>query len=132
MKTLKLQKTQHNTKIGSKCPFYSPNVTEDCLLELDGEVIGFYIKDLNNYNKQLTKLISIANKEFQSDNVPKQEMSRGPQGSKKDKLQRQLNGNKLVTQFSTILGSRAPKPHMRQPYASRSLIHQNRKITNLC
>jgi len=127
MKTIKLHKQEHNVKIGKDCPYYEPNITEDCMLELDGEVIGFYIKDVSKYSKKLSQLISISNKEFRTDNVTKQEMSRGPQGTKKDKLQREKDGKNLVTQFSTILGSVAPKPHMRRPYPTISSVHREKK-----
>jgi len=127
MKTIKLHKQEHDVKIGKDCPYYEPNITEDCMLELDGEVIGFYIKDVSKYSNKLSQLISISNKEFRSDNVPKQEMSRGPQGTKADKLQRQKEGKNLVTQFSTILGSVAPKPHMRRPYPTISSVHRENK-----
>jgi hypothetical protein len=50
-------------------------------------------------------------------------MSRGPQGSKKDKLERAAKGINLVTQYSTILGSVPPKPHMRRPYPTISSVH---------
>ena len=127
METIKLQQVEHNVKIGQQCPYYEPNITRDCLLEADGEIVGFYIADIGKYSTRLTQLIAIANKEFRSDNVPKQEMSRGPQGSKKDKAKRQATGKTLVTQYSTILGSRAPKPHMRMPYPSMSSVHQDKK-----
>ena len=127
MKTIKLHKQEHDVQIGKDCPYYEPNITEDCMLELDGEVIGFYIKDVSKYSNKLSQLISISNKEFRSDNVPKQEMSRGPQGTKADKLQRQKEGKNLVTQFSTILGSVAPKPHMRRPYPTISSVHRENK-----
>lgn len=127
MKTIKLHKQEHNVKIGKDCPYYEPNIKEDCLLEVDGEVVGFYINDVSNYSNKLSQLISISNKEFRSDNVPKQEMSRGPQGTKKDKLQRKKEGKNLVTQFSTILGSVAPKPHMRRPYPTISSVHRENK-----
>lgn len=127
MKTIKLNKKEHDVKIGKNCPYYEPNIKEDCFLEVDGEIIGFYIKDISKYNTKLSKLISISNKEFRSDNVPKQEMSRGPQGTKKDKLQRQKEGKNLVTQFSTILGGVAPKPHMRRPYPTISSVHREKK-----
>ena len=127
MKTIKLEQVEHNIKIGKECPYYEPNVKEDCFLEVDGEIIGFYIKDVTKYSKKLTALIAIANKEFRSDNVPKAEMSRGPQGNKKDKLKRQIEGKDLVTQYSTILGSRAPKPHMRMPYPSITPVHREPK-----
>ena len=127
MKTIKLKKVEHDVKVGKDCPYYEPNVKEDCFLEVDGEVIGFYIRDVSKYSKKLSQLISISNKEFRTDNVPKQEMSRGPQGTKKDKLQREKDGKNLVTQFSTILGSVAPKPHMRRPYPTISSVHREKK-----
>ena len=55
MKTLKLQQKEHKTKIGKDCPYYEPNVREDCLLELDGEVIGFYINNISNYSDIVVK-----------------------------------------------------------------------------
>ena len=127
MKTIKLHKQEHNVKIGKDCPYYEPNIKEDCFLEVDGEVIGFYIKDVSRYSNKLSQLMSISNKEFRTDNVPKQEMSRGPQGTRKDKLQREIDGKNLVTQFSTILGSVAPKPHMRRPYPTISSVHREKK-----
>jgi hypothetical protein len=127
MKTIKLKQVQHNIKIGKDCPYYEPNVKEDCLLEVEGEIIGFYIKDVSKYSEKLHLLLAVANKEFRSDNVPKAEMSRGPQGNKQDKLKRQLEGKNLVTQYSTILGSRAPKPHMRMPYPSITPVHREPK-----
>ena len=127
MKTIKLQKVEHDVKIGKDCPYSEPNIKEDCLLEVEGEVVGFYIKDVSKYSNKLSQLIAISNKEFRTDNVPKQEMSRGPQGTKKDKLQREIDGKNLVTQFSTILGSVAPKPHMRRPYPTISSVHREKK-----
>ena len=127
MKTLKLKQVEHDVKIGKDCPYYEPSVKEDCFLEVDGEVIGFYIRDVSKYSNKLSQLMSISNKEFRTDNVPKQEMSRGPQGTRKDKLQREIDGKNLVTQFSTILGSVAPKPHMRRPYPTISSVHREKK-----
>jgi hypothetical protein len=121
MKTIKLQQVEHNIKIGNKCPYYEPNVKEDCLLELDGEIIGFYIKDVTKYSKKLQQLIAIANKEFRSDNVPKARMNRGT------KEQADKRGQEWVSQYSTILGSRAPKAHMRMPYPSITSVHNEPK-----
>ena len=123
MKTIKLQQVSNTTKIGTECPYIEPNIKEDCLLEVDNEIIGFYINDISKYSILAPKYLAIANKEFRSDNVPKQEMSRGPQGNKADKAKRLAEGKNLVTQYSTILGSRAPKPHMRMPYPSITPVH---------
>jgi len=127
MITIELKKVDHNVKLGKECPYTEPNIKEDCLLELDGNVIGFYIKDVAKYNDKLTQLISIANKEFRSENVPKTEMSRGPQGNKQDKLKRKQEGDERVVQYSTILGSVAPNAVMRRPYPNVSNVHRNPK-----
>ena len=127
MKKIELTLHEHNTKIGDACPYIEPNITEDCILTENGKSIGFFIKDINNYSKKLVDYIAIANKEFNSKNVPKTEMSRGPQGSKKDKLERKKNNINIVTQMSTILGGVPPKPHMRRPYASISSVHNEPK-----
>jgi hypothetical protein len=121
MKKINLIKLEHNIKIGDICGHIEPNITEDSIFYVDEEPIGFYIKNINNKLKQY---IEIANNELLSDRVPKQEMSRGPQGSKKDKLERESKGINIVTQYSTIIGSIPPKPHMRRNYPSRSSVHQ--------
>jgi hypothetical protein len=123
MKTVQLIKRPHTVQIGDVCDYIEPNVTEDCLFENEGEIIGFYIKDISTHSEKAAQLAHIANKELRSANVPKTEMSRGPQGSKKDKLERAKNGINLVTQFSTILGGVPPKPHMRRPYPTISSVH---------
>ena len=76
MKTIKLKQVEHNIKIGKQCPYYEPNVKEDCLLEVDGEIIGFYIKDVTKYSERLSLLLAVANKEFRSDNVTKSLLER--------------------------------------------------------
>lgn len=120
MKRIDLQPVQHSVKIGDVCPYVDPNITEDSVFYLDGKPIGFYISKLP---ERASKLADLANAEFRSKNVPKSEMSRGPQGSKEVKLQRIKDGINLVTQFSTILGGVAPKPHMRRPYPTHSSVH---------
>ena len=127
MKILKLQPIDNNAKIGKICPYIEPNIKEDTLLIEDEQIIGFYIKDISKYSKRLSSLLAIANKEFRSDNVPKTLMSRGPQGNKAQKLERLKNDEELVTQYSTILGSIAPKPHMRRPYPNMSSVHNDKK-----
>ena len=124
MKTLKLELKKHNIKKGHKCEYMPSTITDSCMLELDGKIIGFYLKELP---EKLKQYISIANNEFLGDNVPKTEMSRGPQGKKADKLKRKLSGNELVTQYSTILGGVVANPTMRRPYNSVSSVHTNAK-----
>tara|TARA_R110002020_G_scaffold2721_3_gene12785 strand:- start:321 stop:1130 length:810 start_codon:yes stop_codon:yes gene_type:complete len=125
MKTIKLQKVDHNIKMGKECPYYEPNIKEDCLLEVDGEIIGFYINNVDDYNKKLTKLIAIANKEFRSDNVPKSNMARAtvPNKEQYELMKRGLTDKKRVSQYSTILGGIAPKAQFKRPYPNQSSVH---------
>jgi hypothetical protein len=118
MKTLKLEQVEHKTKVGKKCPYYEPTVKENCLLEVDGEIIGFYIKDVKEYNDRLDLLLAIAAKEFKSDNVPKSAMNR---------TSGELGHTDKIQQYSTIIGSVAPRPHMRRPYPNVSSVHRNKK-----
>jgi hypothetical protein len=129
MKTIKLQKVEHDVKIGKDCPYYKPNVTEDCLLEVDGDIIGFYIKDVSKYSTKLSQLISISNKEFRSSNVPKSLLERSDVFSKvyREGLTRKEAKKQGTIQMSTILGSIAPKPHMRRPYPTLSSVHREKK-----
>jgi len=129
MKTIKLHKQEHNVKIGKDCPYYEPNIKEDCLLEVDGEVIGFYIKDVSRYSNKLSQLISISNKEFKSDNVPKSLLERSDVFAKvyKEGLTRKEAKKEGTIQMSTILGSVAPKAHMRRPYPTISSVHREKK-----
>ena len=107
MKTIKLQKVEHDIKIGKDCPYYEPNVTEDCFLEVDGDIVGFYIKDVSKHSTKLSQLISISNKEFRSSNVPKSLLERSDVFSKvyKEGLTRKEAKKQGTIQMSTILGS---------------------------
>lgn len=112
MKRVDLTPVQHNVKVGDKCEYKEPNVTEDSIFYTDGEPIGFY---LTKMPKKMCKLADLANAELRSKNVPKTTMDRkNPLG----------NGEYLVvSQYSAILGGCPPKPHMRRPYASISSVH---------
>ena len=130
MKTIKLKQVEHKTKIGKECPYYEPNIKEDCLLELDGEVIGFYINDVSIYSKTLSALISVANKEFRSDNVPKTKLDRS------DVLKAQQDNPGITraqareigtSQMSVILGGVPPKPQFRRNYPTISTVHREKK-----
>ena len=111
MKRIELVKVQHETKIGDNCGHLTPNITEDSLFVENGEVIGFYIKDISKHSKKLAQFVAIANKELNSDNVPKSTMQR-------------TSGHKEIgKQHSTIIGSVPPRRHMRRPYPSISSVH---------
>tara|TARA_R110000764_G_scaffold81485_1_gene161351 strand:- start:493 stop:1269 length:777 start_codon:yes stop_codon:yes gene_type:complete len=114
MKRIDLIEVKHNRKTGEVCEYIEPNVTEDSIFYIHGEPIGFY---LTKMPEKMCKLSDLANAEFRSNNVPKSKMNRGT------KKQAEERGQEQVSQYSTLLGSRAPKPHMRMPYASRQSVH---------
>ena len=119
MKTVELVKIEHSIKIGDTCPDIEPNITEDTIFTVDGVPIGFYIKKIDG---KLLQYVNIANAELNSNRVPKEEMSRGP--NSKFYLERlKAKGETIVSQYSTIIGSCAPRPHMRMPYPRRSMVH---------
>jgi len=125
MKTHILKKVEHETRIGDKCPYIEPNVTEDCLFVEDGEVVGFYIRNIGQHSEKLQKLITVANNELLSDRVPKSLMERSDVWDTQKKLgiTRKQAIALSVAQYSTILGSIPPRPHMKRPYPSRSSVH---------
>ena len=111
MKKIELTPIAHNVKIGDKCEQITPNVTEDCIFTYEGQAVGFYMRSLTPKGQQLA---NIANLELRSKNVPKSEMRRS------SGLHDQQGE---VKQYSTIIGSIPPKPHMRRPYPTISSVH---------
>lgn len=109
MKRVELVEVKHDVKVGDMCEYKEPNVLEDTLFTINDEPIGFFIKQIDGKLKQF---IEIANNEFRSERVPKTMMERA-------------SG---VEQYSTIIGSVPPKPHLRRPYPSISSVH-NKKST---
>lgn len=109
-----LQQVDHDISIGTSCGYIEPNVTEDTLLTLNGELIGFYLSDISKYSMKLKKLLDVANNEFLGDNVPKSDMRRS-------------NG---VEQRSTILGFIPAKPNFKRAYHSVSSVHQVESARN--
>lgn len=111
MKRVDLIKVEHNVKIGDKCGDIDPNITEDTIFYADGEPVGFYIREITG---KLRQLVDIANAELLSDRVPKTEMRRSSG---------MANPANEVNQYSTIIGSCPPKPHMKRPYPMISGVH---------
>jgi hypothetical protein len=111
MKRIDLIKVEHNIKVGNKCEYKEPNITEDCIFYEDGKPIGFFIENIKG---KLKDYVEIANKELRSKNVPKSEMGRSSGQRKKENA---------VQQYSTIIGSVPPRPHNRRPYPSISSVH---------
>lgn len=112
MKTIELIQQKHNVQIGDICGHIEPNITEDTIFMFEGEPVGFYIKEIQG---KLRQYIEIANAELLSERVPKSEMRRSS-GLRDSTAE--------VKQYSTIIGSCPPKPHMRRPYPSMSSVHQ--------
>lgn len=112
MQSVELKQLHHTIKVGDVCGEIEPNITEDTLFVANGEVIGFYMREIPEH---LAKYVEVANAEFLSDRVPKSTMNRtsGEQGH-----------TERVQQFSTILGGVPPRPHMKRPYPSISSVHQ--------
>jgi len=128
MKIIKLVKKPHNIKVGDVCDFKEANINEDCLLESDGEIIGFYLNDLSKYSEKLTSLLALANKEFRGNNVPKTILDRMETVKHSQTGMKRSEARKVgVSQYSTILGSVPPKPVMRRPYPTTSSVHKNAK-----
>jgi len=123
MKTIELITIPNDVKVGDVCGNNAPNITESTIFTKDGEIIGFYLKKMP---ERLEKIINVANAEFLTDRVPKETMNRGPVGSNYFKMKQEEQGIKRVSQYSTILGSCAPKPHMRLPYPRMAMVHQEK------
>jgi hypothetical protein len=118
MKRIDLIQIEHNRKIGELCEYIEPNVTEDCIFYADGVPVGFYIKQMP---EKMCKLADLANAELRSKNVPKTVMTRQiPDGKNENGTYKYKN---VVDQYSTIIGSVPPKPHMRRNYETISSVH---------
>jgi len=115
MKRINLKQVEHSVKIGDKCDAFEPNVIDDCIFYADGEPIGFFMRQMP---EKACKLANLADKELRGNNVPKSKMNRGV------KKMVEAKGQEWVSQYSAILGSIPPKPHMRRPYPTRSSVHQ--------
>ena len=112
LKSLTLTPIKRTLSIGDEVGNIEPNVSDDCILvDPDGSHVGLFIKKLP---ADLQNLVNIADTEILTKRVPKSEMRRSSGLH---------NEEGEVKQYSTILGSCPPKPHMRRPYATRSSVH---------
>lgn len=112
MKAIELVQVPHNVKIGDRCDEIIPNIVDDTIFMVNGEPVGFYLKQITG---KLAQFIDVANAELLSDRVPKSVMRRSSGLT---------NAENEVEQYSTILGSCPPKPHMKRPYPTMSSVHQ--------
>ena len=112
LSTITLSPIKRTLSIGDEVGNIEPNISDDCILvDPDGSHVGLFIKKLP---ADLQNLVNIADTEILTKRVPKSEMRRSSGLH---------NEEGEVKQYSTILGSCPPKPHMRRPYATRSSVH---------
>ena len=111
MKTIHLKQIHHDYKTGDKPSEIAPSLSDDAIFVVDGKPVGFYISKVP---ERLKKLVDVADAELNSVRVPKSEMRRSSGRNGQDSE---------VLQYSCIIGSIPPKPHMRRPYASVSSVH---------
>lgn len=122
MNVIELERKEHTAKSGKEAPRKTPNVQPDCILKENGETIGAFIR----LTGKAKKLAAIADAELRSDRVPKSTMER------KELLGHRPDGvgiYKVVQQYSCIIGSIPPKPHMRRVYPSKSRVHEDKKAS---
>jgi len=112
LSAITLSPIKRTLSIGDEVGNIEPNISDDCILvDPDGSHVGLFIKKLP---ADLQNLVNIADTEILTKRVPKSEMRRSSGLH---------NEEGEVKQYSTILGSCPPKPHMRRPYATRSSVH---------
>lgn len=114
MKKLELIEVEHSVKIGDICEYKEPNILEDTMFTIEGEPVGFFLKQIEGKLKQF---IEIANTEFRSERVPKAKMDRDKGWDK---------SVERVKQYSTIIGSVPPRVYARRPYPNISSVHNTK------
>ena len=120
---------EHKKKIGKRCDYIEPNVTEDTLFFENGCPIGFYKKNLTGRMKTLLNIIDI---EFNSDNVKKSLLERSDVFDavyRKGLSRKQAMASQTI-QMSAILGAMLPKAHMKRPYPCISAVHRQESAKN--
>ena len=128
MKQLELKNVEHKHKAGNRCKYIEPNINEDTLFMENGEVIGFYKKNLTG---KVKKLLELTDYEFRSKNVPKAMLKRSNVLTYTRKGMSNKQAEALATvQMSAILGSMLPKPQMKRNYPCTSSVHQHKSANN--
>ena len=116
--TLDLSESRVKHRVGAKIPAIQPTITRSCILrDPDGAPAGLFLKELP---EELSQVLAVANRELRSSRVPKTKMNRTT--TVKDANGR-MTSPTVLSQWSTILGSCAPKPHLGLSYARRSTVH---------
>lgn len=117
MQRVDLKLVEHSVKIGDVCGVIEPNIVEDSIFYDGDEAVGFYVSDMSKYSDRLSKIADVANAELLSDRVPKSTMKRSSGFA---------SSEHEVLQYSTIIGSVPPKPHMRRVYPTMSSVHDEK------
>lgn len=121
MRKLELQRIPHSINRNDHAPDIEPNVTEDSLFVVDGNPIGFYIRQVP---ADLINVLEFANSELRSSRVPKSDMKRPiPLGTQ------DANGKweyLTLEQHSCILGAIPAKMHMRRLSPNISSVHRRK------
>lgn len=127
IKLEELPAINHGIKSGKRCEYIEPTIKGDTIFYENGEVIGFYLTKLP---QKAQKLADLANAEFLSERVPKSEMVRSDVMKKQHDLglvgtyiPNAIRNTMGTTQYSTIIGSIPPKPHMRRYAPNHSSVH---------
>jgi hypothetical protein len=115
---IEVELTGTKKKFKGKTPSIEPNITSDTIFKKEGVAIGLYIKKIP---EKLSAVTEFANREALTDRVPKQEMSRGPQGTKESHAKKNI-----VTQYSIILGGVPASEIMRRPKPNVSSVHREK------
>tara|TARA_R100001198_G_C5219151_1_gene201944 strand:- start:480 stop:1334 length:855 start_codon:yes stop_codon:yes gene_type:complete len=127
MKVLELHKNENaEFRTGQTVPHKSPNIRESCMLSVEGEVVGFYLKETP---KDLKVLCNLVNDQFRSKDVPKTQLKRTDVLAKKIKYNTDYATSlKMGTvQLSTIIGLMPPRPLFKRLKAAPSRVHFHKK-----
>ena len=126
MRTVHLKTLPHSIKVGQDCELKEPNIVDDSMFLIDNEIVGFYIRQMP---EKACRLADLANAELRTKNVPKSEMERvKPLGI--DETTGKALYDRSRVQYSTILGSIAPKSHMKRMYPNISSVHSKPSAQN--
>lgn len=119
MQAIELKHYKNNVKVGQETPDMPVNISESCLFMYEGKIVGFYIQEMS---ERMCELATVANKLLRTSAVPKTEMQR-PKMLGIDQATGKGIVDRSVKQYSAILGSLAPKPHMKRNYPTISSVH---------
>jgi hypothetical protein len=107
MKAVFLKEVEHNRKLREPCDYIEPNIVEDCLFCVDGEIVGFYYSSLPD---RIANLLNIIEHELSEGSVPYQSLVR-------------TNGYYQYKQKSAVIGATPAKPNLGFYYQNVTSLH---------